>query len=166
MFRNIISTEPPVLESDNSYSYNKNYTAFPSSPTLNLRYDYLSRIADGGFMDELYDSLQLTRSILPGLLPLMNLNDYEKPIMRLLRTMVDSNLVKGKEYEIYFSKFLLEAKQELKKQASEEKKSAIEKAEEEKAETKSVNVYKRNEEDKGNEDLITYATLLLPFRET
>jgi hypothetical protein len=81
--------------------------------------------------------------------------------------MVDSNLVKAKDYEIYFSKFLIEAKQELKKQTIEEKKSAIEKAEGEKTETKSANLlYRRNEGDQGNEDLMTYATLLLPFRET
>jgi hypothetical protein len=86
--------------------------------------------------------------------------------MHLLRKMVDSNLVKAKDYEIYYSKFLIEAKQQLKKQAIEEKKSAIEKAEGEKTETKTANLYRRNDGDRGNEDLITYATLLLPFRET
>jgi hypothetical protein len=96
----------------------------------------------------------------------MTLDDYKKPIMHLLRKMVDSNLVKAKDYEIYYSKFLIEAKQQLKKQNIEEKKSAIEKAEEEKTETKTDNLYRRNEGDHGNEDLITYATLLLPFRET
>jgi hypothetical protein len=96
----------------------------------------------------------------------MTLDDYKKPIMHLLRKMVDSNLVKAKDYEIYYSKFLIEAKQQLKKQNIEEKKSAIEKAEDEKAETKTENLYRRNEGDQGNEDLITYATLLLPFRET
>jgi len=96
----------------------------------------------------------------------MTLDDYKKPIMHLLRKMVDSNLVKAKDYEIYYSKFLIEAKQQLKKQAIEEKKSAIEKAEGEKTETKTANLYRRNDGDQGNEDLITYATLLLPFRET
>jgi len=110
--------------------------------------------------------LQLTKTILTDLLPLMTLDDYKKPIMHLLRKMVDSNLVKAKDYEIYYSKFLIEAKQQLKKQNIEEKKSAIEKAEDEKAETKVENLYRRNEGDQGNEDLITYATLLLPFRET
>jgi len=54
----------------------------------------------------------------------------------------------------------------LKKQAIEEKKSAIEKAEDAKTETKPVNLYRKNEGDEGNEELILYATLLLPFRET
>jgi len=79
---------------------------------------------------------------------------------------VDSNLVKAGDYEIYFSKFLIEAKQELKKQAIEEKKSAIEKAENEKNESKPEALYRREEGDRGNADLLIYATLLLPFRET
>jgi len=52
-----------------------------------------------------------------------NLDDYEKPIMNLLEEMVDSNLLKPKDYEIYFSKFLIEAKQELKKQVIAENKT-------------------------------------------
>ena len=161
LFREIITNEPPVLEKDNSYS-DRGYT----TPVAPLSRGYAYKYSNGGFMDELYDSLQLTRTILPGLLPLMTLDDYKKPLMRLLCKMVDSNLVKAKDYEIYFSKFLIEAKQELKKQAIEEKKSAIEKAENEKTEAKPDNSNRRNEQDKGNTDLITYATLLLPFRET
>jgi uncharacterized protein YbaP (TraB family) len=159
LFKNIITSEPPVLDTENSnqnnyrtYSYRNIYTN--------------SGLSGGGFLNQLYDSLQLTRTILPDMLPLMTLDDYKKPIMHLLRKMVDSNLVKAKDYEIYYSKFLIEAKQQLKKQAIEEKKSAIEKAEGEKTETKTANLYRRNDGDRGNEDLITYATLLLPFRET
>lgn len=162
LFRDIITNEPPVLDKDNSY--NRLPTIYPPLSALNEE-KYSDGYANGGFMDELYDSLKLTRTILPGLLPLMTLEDYKKPIMRLLCRMVDSNLVKAKEYEIYFSKFLIEAKQELKKQFIEEKKSAIEKAESEKAEAGPANVYRRNEGDQGNADLITYATLLLPFRD-
>ena len=43
---------------------------------------------------------------------------------------------KPADYQIYFSKFLIEAKQELKKQAIAEKKKAIEKAEEDKEDKK------------------------------
>jgi len=159
LFRDIITSDPPVLETGNSnqsnyrtYSYRSIYTS--------------SGYPGGSFLNALHDSLQLTRTILPELLPLMTLDDYKKPIMLLLKKMVDSNLVKAKDYEIYYSKFLIEAKQELKKQAIEEKKSAIAKAEGEKTETKTTNPYRRNEGEQGNEDLITYATLLLPFRET
>ena len=159
LFKDIITNEPPVLENENPYQNNYRTYSYRSVYTN-------SGIPDGGFLNGLYDSLQLTKTILTDLLPLMTLDDYKKPIMHLLRKMVDSNLVKAKEYEIYYSKFLIEAKQQLKKQAIEEKKSAIEKAENEKAETKTENLYSRNEGDHGNEDLITYATLLLPFRET
>jgi len=161
LFKDIITTEPPVLENDNTYRNN-----YLTSEFSYRRITTTSRYSNGGFIDELYDSLQLTRKILPGLLPLMTLDDYKKPIMRLLRRMVDSNLVKAKDYEIYFSKFLIEAKQELKKQAIEEKKSAIEKAENAKTDAKPESLYRREEGDRGNSDLLTYATLLLPFRET
>ena len=123
----------------------------------------------GGFIDDLYDSLQLTRTILPDLLPLINLNDYKNRLMRLLGQLVDSNLVKAKDYDSYFSKFFLESKQELKKQAIVEKQIAIRKAEMSKEENQnqfSLYEYNNNEEDEtdfGNEDLSLYATLLLPF---
>jgi len=159
LFKNIITSEPPVLDTENSNQ--NNYR------TYSYRNIYAnSGLSGGGFLNQLYDSLQLTRTILPDLLPLMTLDDYKKPIMHLLRKMVDSNLVKAKDYEIYYSKFLIEAKQQLKKQAIEEKKSAIEKAEGEKTEAKTANLYRRNDGDQGNEDLITYETLLLSFRET
>ncbi|HMK17373.1 MAG TPA: TraB/GumN family protein [Chitinophagaceae bacterium] len=159
LFKDIITNEPPVLETENRYQNNYRTYTYRSVYTN-------SGSSDGDFLSELDDSLQLTKTILTDLLPLMTLDDYKKPIMHLLRKMVDSNLVKAKDYEIYYSKFLIEAKQQLKKQNIEEKKSAIEKAEDEKAETKIDNLYRRNEGDQGNEDLITYATLLLPFRET
>jgi hypothetical protein len=78
--------------------------------------------------------------------------------------MVDSNLIAPAEYEMYFSKFMIEAKQELRKQAIAEKKKLIDEAEESKKEKKSIDYYDRyNDADKGNEDLGVYATLLLPF---
>src|SRR6187399_358248 len=159
LFKDIITNEPPVLDIESPYQNNYRTYSY-RSVYANPGY------SDGGFLNELSDSLQLTRTILNDLLPLMTLDDYKKPIMHLLRKMVDSNLVKAKEYEIYYSKFLIEAKQQLKKQAIEEKKSAIEKAEGEKTEAKTADPYRRNEGSQGNEELITYATLLLPFRET
>ncbi|MEI9807958.1 MAG: TraB/GumN family protein [Bacteroidota bacterium] len=161
VFRDIVTVEPPVLDvSDNNNSYSP-VDYLRSYRSSSYSYD------NGSFMDELYDTLQLTRTILPDLLPLMNLDDYEKPVMRLLGMMVDSNLVKPKDYQVYFSKFLIEAKQTLKKQAIAEKNKAIKKAEEDKEEKN--NPYRDNgEEDKdhGNEDLSLYATLLLPYAET
>ena len=125
IFRDIITVEPPVLNvntNNNDYGLN-NYSYF--SRTRNY---FSSGYFNGNFMDELSDSLKLTKTIMADLLPLMNIDDYEKPMMSLLEQMVDSNLIKPKEYEMYFSKFFIEAKQELKKQAIAEKKKQIEKA--------------------------------------
>jgi hypothetical protein len=157
LFRDIITTEPPVLNvSGDSYS---DYAATSYVRTYRSS---SSKYNNGNFMDELYDTLQLTRTILPDLLPLMNLDDYETPVMRLLGQMVDSNLVKPKDYQVYFSKFLIEAKQELKKQAIAEKNKAIKKAEEDKEDKSNPSRNDDDDKDHGNEDLGLYATLLLP----
>ena len=159
LFRDIISTGPPVIDNIvNSYTFSPNASGFNS---VN---EYLSGISNGNFLDELSDSLMLTKTILPEILPLLNLDDYKWPVMRLLKTLVDSNLVTAKEYETYFSKFHIEARQAVKKQAIEEKKTAIEKAEEEKKTVKTFSYINKGDVDIGNESLIVYATLLLPFQ--
>lgn len=110
--------------------------------------------------------MALTRTILPDLLPLLNLDDYKSSLMSLLGNMVDSNLLQPVDYEAYFSKFLVEAKQELKKQAIAEKRKAIEKAEESKIEKTKASYLDASDEDDGNDDLGLYAKLLLPFMES
>ena len=158
VFRDIMTNDPPVLQTgDNSYgAYNR-----VTLPLYNK--NYWRDLSNGNFLDELYDSLPLTQTILPDLLPLLNLEDYELPLMRLMQTMVDSNLLQAKDYEMYLAKFLLEAKQKLKKQNIDEKTAAIEKAEEEKKEIKTSGNDYQDEIDKGNTVLVRYATLLLPF---
>lgn len=161
IFKDIITTEAPVLDFSTS-----DYTDYSSSASIMRKYLSGKSISNGKFLDNLYDSLKLTRTILPDMLPLLNLDDYESNIMELLGRMIDSNLVQPKDYETYFSKFLIEAKQEMKKQAIAEKKKAIEKAEESKTEKKpSASLYGADEDD-GNDDLSLYARLLLPFSET
>src|SRR5690606_8137681 len=115
-FRDIVMAEPPVLNlgKDNWQTNSRGY------------YD---RTAGTSLLAGLSDTLQLTRSILPDLLPLINLDDYKYPIMSLLGEMVDSGLVKPDDYKSYLPKFLLEAKQEWKKQVITEKQEAIHKAE-------------------------------------
>ncbi len=163
VFRDIITVEPPVLEKNSGTDWS--YSSVFRSPLLSNRFSY--GYDNGGFLDELYDSLKLTRTILPELLPLLNLDDYKSSMMRLLGRMVDSNLVKPKDYEMYFSKFLIEAKQELKKQAIAEKRKAIEKAEESKKEKTSASSHDEEEDkDFGNDNLGLYATLLLPYWDT
>ena len=158
IFRDIVNTEPPVLVASTG-----DYTPFLSRRIIDLNGNNYN-FDNGSFLDELTDSLQLTRAILPDLLPLLNLEDYKSSIMRLLGLMVDSNLVRPNDYESWFSKFLIEAKQELKKQSIAEKKKAIEKAEENKETKKPFSLYGHDEDkDFGNDDLGLYATLLLPF---
>ncbi|HET6994563.1 MAG TPA: hypothetical protein VFI06_06260, partial [Chitinophagaceae bacterium] len=164
VFRDIITVEPPVLNvnTGNRYrGYSSSYLSRYSRSTYGRGYNY----SNGSFLDELYDSLSLTKTILPELLPLLNLDDYEQTMMKLLGQMVDSNLVKPKDYQPYFSKFLIEAKQELKKQAIAEKNKAIKKAENDKDDKRSVRD-DDEEKDYGNDDLELYATLLLPYAET
>lgn len=161
VFRDIVTVEPPVLEKSG-----KRYTMYPPLSALRnfeLDGDYFGGYKDGDFLRELHDSLQLTRTILPDLLPLLNLEDYKNPMLQLLGQMVDSNLVKPKDYEMYFSNFFIEAKQELKKQAIAEKKEAIEKAEESKTDKKKPAYMDYEEKDAGNDDLSLYAILLLPY---
>jgi hypothetical protein len=82
--------------------------------------------------------------------------------MRLLARMIDSNLVQSQDYEIYFSKFLMEAKQELRKQAINEKKKMIKKA----TDKNSTDEDDDDDSDHGNEKLGMYAKLILPFWKT
>lgn len=161
VFKDIITQEPPVLQTDNVPDYS-NYTKW-KVPSFYRKY----QTSNGDFMDELYDSLKLTKTILPGLLPLLNLDDYKWPVMKLLARMIDSNVVTTKDYNAWFNKFLLETKLELKKQLIAEKKRAIKKAEDNKTERAGTySAYDRVEEkDKGNEDLSVYANLLLPYRD-
>ena len=58
----------------------------------------------------------------------MNIHDYERPIMNLAGTLIDSSMISAKDYEPYVTKFLIEAKQLLKKQMILEKNKSIVKA--------------------------------------
>jgi uncharacterized protein YbaP (TraB family) len=168
VFKDIINTEPPVISSDNE---NENYSYLSSINSNVVRSFGRSQNYGSNFMYRLHDSLKLTRTILPELLPLINLDDYKEVMMRLLGRMVDSNFVKSKDYENYFSKFLIEAKQELRKQSIAERKKAIAAAEEKKDDPdNSIYVdeyeYNNKQKDYGNDRLSLYATLLAPFWET
>ena len=169
VFRDIMITEPPVLEigtGNNNYRTvrsGSNAWTYPSpNQQVVTSYDYnYNNYGNNSFLDELKDTLELTSAIFRDLLPLININDYEEPIMDLLATMIDSNMVSAKDYEMYQPKFLIEARQLLKKQVIAEKNRSIEKAQED--EPEEYNKYNNNGEDFGNSQLSLYATLLLPF---
>ena len=164
-FRDIVISEPPVLHLNSDSGVPDYSDLYRSTIKINAR-QYSDD--NDSFMNELYDSLPLTRSILPELLPLLNVDDYKSSLMQLLAVMVDSNLVDKKVYDIYFGKFLIEAKQELKKQAMAEKQKAIAKAELNKEDKKNNSPLYNNDEDKdaGNEKLKLYATLVMPYWDT
>jgi hypothetical protein len=82
--------------------------------------------------------------------------------MKLMGTLVDSSLIRPTDYEAYLPKFILEAKQTLKKQLILEKSKAIEKKRQEEEDKKSYSVNEREDSD-GNNRLSLFATLILPF---
>ncbi len=157
-FRDIMVSEPPVLEVETSGSYDS--------------YNYRGGVGSS-FMSILEDSLQLTRTILPDLLPLMNLDDYKPGILRLLAATVDSGLVKPKVYKDYFSTLQLAARQLLKKQVISEKQRQIEKdlkAADSEADNSTAGVDFLSSaspgSNEGNTDLSSYVSLLMPFYDT
>jgi uncharacterized protein YbaP (TraB family) len=160
VFRDIITAEPPVMDVS---SGNSDFGLSRFRLNVNSIWG-AGNDNNGDFWDDLYDSIRLSRTILPGMLPLLNLDDYKWRTMRLLGRMIDSNLVSSSDYETYFSKFLIEAKQELKKQAISEKKKMIKKA----AEKNVIGDEDDDDDSKayGNEKLALYAKLLMPFWNT
>ncbi|MDB5251122.1 MAG: hypothetical protein JWP27_291 [Flaviaesturariibacter sp.] len=146
-FRDIVTNDPPVLNVDGD---EENYRGDEEEDR------------NGMFIDNLSDSLKLTATIFRDLLPLVNIDDYKQPIMSLLGEMIDSNLVTGKDYEMYLQKFLLEGKQAWKKQSISEKSKSIAAAQKKDDEDEDDD----NGREYGNADLNLYATLLLPFWDT
>lgn len=161
VFRDIMIDEPPVLDI-NTTSTTTNYRTSETVRISDYNLNYEEDFTNGSFMDELKDSLLLTKTIFKDLLTLITINDYEEPVMNLLQTMIDSNMVNYKDYEMYLPKFLIEAKQEMKKQVIKEKNKAIEKAQKDPGE-KQPNYYSKQNEDLGNRKLSSYAVLLMPF---
>ena len=162
VFKDIMVNEPPILNVDhNDGSGYKRRTN--SSYTYNPRYRYDKDFRDQDFMDNLSDSLQLTATIFKDLLPLINIHDYERPIMELTGTLIDSNMINVKDYDAYVTRFVIEAKQLLKKQMIIEKNKSIEKAEKDDDDDRNVYSYNTKTDDNGNEELSLYATLLMPY---
>ena len=158
LFRDILNQDAPVLESGSS-GYNGRFSEY----TI---YRNNSDYSDGNFMDQLSDSLALTRNILQDLLPLVSLDDYKESIMGLLSDMADSNLITTADYQAYIPRFVLEARQALKKQIIDEKKKAIEKAEDLKNDPEENTDTDEEDEGEGNDELELYARILMPVKET
>ncbi len=161
VFRDIMTTEPPVLGigSGNATDVIRSGSSTWTYPSNYQDYDY--ERSGSAFLEVLNDSLELTSRIFKDLLPLININDYEQPVLELLGDLVDSNLVSAKDYEQYSQGFLIEARQLLKKQLIREKNRSIERAQEEEEDRARFD----QQDDYGNSQLSLYATILMPFWE-
>lgn len=176
VFKDIIINEPPVLNVDNNenpgynFTYSRRKSRFNTGVYRKINFTtttgnsnrYGNNYEGQTFLEGLADTLKLTATIFRDLLPLINIDDYEQPIMNLMGMMIDSNMLHAKDYEIYESKFLIEARQLLKKQVISEKNKSIEEAQKDREDKMNYYGYESNE-DYGNSRLSLYATLLMPF---
>lgn len=133
LFKQYILQDPPV--SDNDYSYDNNFW-------------------------ENEDSLNLLKTLFPDILQLTNLEDYKDKVTSLLVKLVDSNKLAAADYETYFSKILFDARIALKKQMLKEEKKVQDQLSKEDDDKVSYNNYDNSS---GNDDLMDYTVLLLPF---
>ncbi|MGG9964392.1 TraB/GumN family protein [Ferruginibacter sp. SUN106] len=166
-FKDVIIMEPPVVTSNNGSNDYDYASVIPGMGKFAKKFPAPRRYYDyKGEWNQLYDTLSLAKVVFPDILQLINLDDYKSTVMELLTTMVDSGYVSAKDYELYFSKFYVEAKQELKKERANESQKAIAKAEKvNKADSDDeINAYSRKGDgDSGNELLQSYSVLLLPY---
>ena len=101
------------------------------------------------------DSLELASTIFPRVLDFTFVADYKKPIYELLAQLIDSNHIKPKQYAKFYKQIVREAKIELKSQISYEQAEG--------AKEKDKTYYYSSYKNKGNDFLIIYTKLLLPF---
>ena len=132
LLKEILVQDPPVFEND--YEYNTLFS-------------------------DLTDSLVLTKTLFPDILQLFSIDDYRDNIKSMLVTMLDSNLISGKDYQPYFTKIWFDARIEMKKlQGKDEKR----REEENKNGNEEKTIYTTSTTGNTN-TLIEYAALLLPY---
>ncbi len=161
LLADIIDNDPPIFENSNSAS-----TLF-------------SRLSD---------SLKLTKTILPQVISLANLDDYKMRVYGLLTEMLDSNIITQKDYKGLYDKILFDAKIALKKlKAADEKIRTDEDANDNNSysggvsidynlkrllrdgitSTRSISDYSSYSSSSSslsdNDDIVTYCQLLLPY---
>lgn len=102
-----------------------------------------------------YDSLNIGTYLFPDLLNYTFVKQYKTPTYALLSELIMANKIKSKRYKKNYKQLLREAKIELKKQISVEQNNLSK---------NSTNRYRYESfENRGNEDLLNFATILLPF---
>ncbi|MBS1511410.1 MAG: TraB/GumN family protein [Bacteroidetes bacterium] len=168
-FKDLVITEPPVVTSESGSSrYQYDYSDLLNRSALSMLRAATKRMKSNSSDDDhdwypLYDTLSLSKVVFPDILQLINLDDYKSEIMNLLSAMADSGYVGMKDYESYFAKFYVEAKQELKKERAAESQQAIAKAEKANVADKDDDDSGNKDSDDNNDDLEQYAVLLMPF---
>ena len=169
-FKELVLQEPPITEGDayGSY-YDRSEFTIPVRRHAGAPSPVIGK-GGSGMWGHLYDTLSLTKVIFPDILQLMTVDDYGDDIMRLLKTMVDSGFLKAADYEAYFSKLYLDAKQTLKKQVARQDKEKMDRAarkDRTSAMLLSFGIEDDDDDasDAGNYTLDMYAALLLPFRD-
>lgn len=162
-FRDIVMNEPPIIEKSGN-DYGDNFSRIMELyRNMGMMEDFFASRQNGSFFDELSDSLKLSKTILPDLLPLLNLEEYRKPLMKLMSEMIDSSLLSATDYSMYYSKFMLEARMAYRKLLADARTRSMAKAlKEQEGAGMYSNFYSDNEEDDSGE-IPSYMKLLLPF---
>lgn len=127
------------------------------------------------------DSLALAKNLFPDLLQLASLEGYKEPVNSLLKELVDSGFLSAPGYQSYFSPIYFDAKIAMKKQQIKDDKLLQQQSskeyndEEEDDDNAGTNYhtfgrfnryYQYNDADNEDNDLISYATLLIGFYNT
>lgn len=110
-----------------------------------------------GLINRLGDSLELSRKLFPELLAYATIDEYKKPIYKLLSEVLEEDLIKSSDYASFKKQILTEAKIELKRQLSKKIKNGT-------SGNNRYNRYSRNSYAENNL-LNIYVKLLFPFRE-
>ena len=133
LFKKLILQDPPLF--DNSYDYS-------------------------GMFSNLADSLPLAATLYPDLLQLAGIEDYKRPVISLLVTLVDSALVQETPLEAYYSQLYFDARIEQKKQQGKDERKTGEPDSDDDDEVEVVDNFSKSEL---SERLNEYGILLMPF---
>lgn len=149
-FQNVVLRALAKKKTSQSYALLKELV-LQDPPVFTSNYEYNT------FFNDVNDSLLLAKQLFPEILQLSTITDYKDDINSLLVTLVDSNLITGKEYENYFTRIYFDARLELKKQQGKDEKAV---APDNENPEKIYPGYNYTNSKTGLDD---YAVLLMPF---
>lgn len=162
-FKDLMLENPPALASGSGNQYpalDMNLILQSMSSGKDRDIDF-SRFSNYSWQ-QLYETLSLASQIIPPMLDLTTLDDYKDDVVQLLTTAVDSGYIHATDYKNYFNKFLLDAKQLLKKRVAQEEKKEMNKIG--KDNQQSLDYYDNMYDNRNNNDNFeNYIVLLMPF---